>query len=83
MLNEDDIAQVITHLTLMECPFDDVVHHAKGCLDVLKRKQLQVALDELIVKLRLAEQDQRREDIDRLNVEIDRLRDQKAMLVVS
>ena len=83
VLSEEEISPVITHLTLMECPFDDVSHHAKGCLDVLKRKQLQIALDELIVKLRVAEQDQRKEDIDRLILEIDRLRDQKAMLVVS
>ena len=74
---------MVAHLALREHPFDEVSHHAKGCLDVLKRKQLKSALDELIVKLRLAEQEQRKEDVDRLILEIDRLRDQKATLVVS
>jgi DNA primase len=83
VFNTEDLAPVIAHLTLRECPFDNTSDHAKGCLDVLKRKQLKVALDELIVKLRLAEQEQRKEDVDRLILEIDRLRDQKAMLVVS
>ena len=83
LLNDDEMAPVVAELTLMDSPFDDIAHHAKGCLDTLKRKQLQVALDELIVKLRLAEQDQRKDEIDRLVVEIDRLRDQKATLVVS
>jgi len=83
VFNDDDMAPVIAHLTLIESPFDNASHHAKGCLDVLKRKQLKVALDELIVKLRVAEQEQRREEVDRLILEIDRLRDQKAMLVVS
>ncbi len=83
VFNNEEIAPVIAHLTLRECAFDDAAHHAKGCLDVLKRKHLKVALDELIVKLRLAEQEQRKEEVDRLILEIDRLRDQKAMLVVS
>ena len=83
LLRDDALAPVIAHLTLMECPFDNVAHQVKGCLEVLKRKQLQVALEELIVKLRLAEHEHRREEVDRLILEIDRLRGQKAMLVVS
>ena len=83
VFNHEHMAPVVTHLTLREAPFDNASDHAKGCLDVLKRKQLKVALDDLIVKLRLAEQEQRKEDIDRLILEIDRLRDQKATLVVS
>ena len=83
VFNNEEVAPVVAHLTLREVPFDNASDHAKGCLDVLKRKQLKGALDELIIKLRLAEQEQRKEDVDRLILEIDRLRDQKAMLVVS
>ncbi len=83
VFNNEHMAPVVAHLTLREVTFDNASDHAKGCLDVLKRKQLKRALDELIVKLRLAEQEQRKEDIDRLILEIDRIRDQKAMLVVS
>lgn len=83
MLGDEESASLMAQLMLVESPFDDVSHHIRGCLDVLKRKQLQLALDECIVKLRLAEHEQRKEEIDRLVVEIDRLRDQKATLMVS
>ena len=64
VFNNEHMAPVVAHLTLREGTFDHASDHAKGCLDVLKRKQLKRALDELIVKLRLAEQEQRKEDID-------------------
>ena len=83
VFNNEHMAPIVAHLTLREVTFDNASDHAKGCLDVLKRKQLKRALDELIVKLRLAEQEQRKEDVDRLILEIDRLRDQKSMLMVS
>lgn len=83
LLNDHDSSSLVANLTLTECEFDDVSSHIKGCLEALKRKHLQLALDELIVKLRLAERGQRKEEVDSLIVEIDRLRGEKAMLMVS
>ena len=83
LFHKEDMAPVVANLMLREISFDHASEHAKGCLDVLKRKHLKIALDALIVKLRQAEQEQRKEDVDRLIMEIDRLRGQKAMMVVS
>ena len=40
MFNNEHMAPVVAHLTLREVPFDNASDHAKGCLDLLKRKQL-------------------------------------------
>ena len=82
-LNDQECSHLVSKLTLIDYEYDDIEDHVKGCLESLKRKHLQVALDELIVKLRLAEREQRKEEVDGLVVEIDRLRNQKAMLMVS
>ena len=82
-LNDQECSHLVSKLTLIDYEYENIEDHVKGCLESLKRKHLQVALDELIVKLRLAEREQRKEEVDGLVVEIDRLRNQKAMLMVS
>ena len=83
LLSDQDSSPLVTNLSLLNCEFEDIPGHVKGCLDGLKRKHLQHALDDLISKLRLAEREKRQEEIDSLIVEIDKLRGQKAMLMVS
>ena len=82
-LNDQESSHLVSKLTLVDYEYENIEDHLKGCLESLKRKHLQLALDELIVKLRLAEREQRKEEVDGLVVEIDRLRNQKAMLMVS
>ena len=82
-LNDQESSHVVSKLTLVDDDVENIEDHVKGCLESLKRKHLQVTLDGLIVKLRLAEREQRKEDVDGLVIEIDRLRTQKAMLMVS
>ena len=82
-LNDQESSHVVSKFSVVDDDFENIEDHVKGCLESLKRKHLQVTLDGLIVKLRLAEREQRKEDVDGLVVEIDRLRNQKAMLMVS
>ena len=81
-LEDQEVAHLVSQLTLVDYEYENIEDHVKGCLESLKRKHLQVALDGLIVKLRLAEREQRQEEVDGLVVEIDRLRNEKAMLMV-
>ena len=82
-LNDQESSHLVSKFSLADEDFENIEDHVKGCLESLKRKHLQITLDGLIVKLRLAEREQRKEDVDGLVVEIDRLRNQKAMLMVS
>jgi DNA primase len=74
---------VISQLSVWDLYFEDVVTHVVGCLRVLREKQLQRLMDELIGHLKVAERDGRKERVDALNVEINMLQGKKALLTVS
>ncbi|MDH3505358.1 MAG: toprim domain-containing protein, partial [Nitrospirota bacterium] len=74
---------VISQLSVGECYFDEVSIHVVGCLRVLKEKQIQRLMDEVIGQLKAAQREGREELVDALNVEANVLRRKKALLTVS
>ncbi len=78
-LAEDEACRtLIAQLTVSNDHFDDIPAYISGCLEALERKHLRSQLDQLIVQLRSAEQENHQEDVERINEEINRLRGQKA-----
>jgi hypothetical protein len=71
-------ATVATELSMLEQPYDHVREHVQGCLDRLDRKRLEGTLSRLITQLRLAEQEGRTDEAQRLNDEVNALRLQKS-----
>lgn len=71
-------ATVATELSMLEQPYDEVRQHVADCLDRLEHKKLEGALGRLITQLRVAEQEGRTEDAQRLNDEVNALRLQKS-----
>lgn len=71
-------ATVATELSMLEQHYDEVRQHVTDCLDRLERKKLEGALGRLIAQLRVAEQEGRTEDAQRLNDEVNALRLQKS-----
>ncbi len=71
-------ATVATELSMLEQPYDHVREHVQGCLDRLDRKKLEGTLSRLITQLRLAEQEGRTDEAQRLNDEVNALRLQKS-----
>jgi DNA primase len=71
-------ATVATELSMLEQPYDQVRQHVADCLYRLERKKLEGALGRLITQLRVAEQEGRTEDAQRLNDEVNTLRLQKS-----
>ncbi len=71
-------ATVATELSMLEQPYDHVRQHVADCLERLEGKKLQGTLGRLIAELRLAEQEGRTEDAQRLNDEVNALRVQKS-----
>ncbi|MEK7293522.1 MAG: DNA primase [Nitrospirota bacterium] len=71
-------AAVATELSMLEQPYDEVRQHVADCLDRLERKKLEGALGRLITQLRLAEQEGRTDEAQRLNDEVNALRLQKS-----
>ena len=71
-------ATVATELSMLEQPYDHVRRHVTDCLDRLEGKKLQGTLGRLIAQLRLAEQEGRTEDAQRLNDEVNALRVRKS-----
>ena len=82
-LSDTEFGPIITQLTLADSHFDDRVSHFQECLATLERKHIQHSLNELISQLRLAEQGQHTEDIQRLMVRINELRGKKATLTTT
>lgn len=82
-MSDPDAGPVVTELTLSDRHFDNVRDYIRGCLDALERKRLRTTLDELIARLRLAEQEQRTEEVSDLNTQIDHLRGKKACFTAS
>ena len=81
-LNNEEIGPIVTRLTLAESHCDDNASHFEQCLANLERKHLQTSLIQLIAELRLAEQEHRSEDIERLVKEIEGIRGKKAALTM-
>ncbi len=71
-------ATVATELSMLEQPYDNVRQHVTDCLDRLERKKLEGMLGRLIAQLRVAEQEGRTEEAQRLNDEVNALRMQKS-----
>ncbi len=71
-------ATVATELSMLEQHYDEVRQHVTDCLDRLERKKLEGALGRLITQLRVAEQEGRTEDAQRLNDEVNALRLRKS-----
>jgi DNA primase len=65
---------VAVELSMADRHFDDVVGHVRGCLDRLRRRQLEASLAELIVKLRVAEREGRADEARKLNAQVNELR---------
>ena len=76
--DDEECRTRIAQLTVSSEHFDDIPAYIRGCLDALERKHLRTQLDQLIVQLRSAEQEQRQDDIERINQEINQLRGKKA-----
>ncbi len=79
---DPDSASVAAELAVSEQHFDDCHDYFKGCMEALARRRLKTTLDGLIARLRVAEHEQRVEEVDAINAEIESLREQKAGLVV-
>lgn len=77
-LADEACATVATELSMLEQPYDEVRQHVTDCLDRLERKQLEGTLGRLIVQLRVAEQEGRTDEAQRLNDEVNALRLRKS-----
>jgi DNA primase len=82
-MNDSECAPLVAQLTVVDQHFDDVETYIQGCLTVIERKRLQANLDTLITQLRKAERDGQQNEVDRLNLQIDHLRGQKAALMAT
>ena len=75
----DSVAELAVSVT----HFEDRDEYIQGCLRALSQKHLRTRLDELIAQLRIAEREQRTDDVDCLNSQIEALRGRKAGLASS
>ena len=75
----DSVAELAVSVT----HFEDRDEYIQGCLRALSQKHLRTRLDELIAQLRIAEREQRTDDVDDLNSQIEALRGRKAGLASS
>jgi len=74
-------APLAAKLSVSEEHFDNCADYINGCLDALDRKRLKTTLDALIAKLRIAEREDRVDEIQAINAKIESLREHKAGLV--
>ncbi len=79
MVGDPECGPIATELSLSEGHYDDLHEYIRGCLERLERKRREQCLSELITKLRAAERDGRLEDVERLNVQVNALRAEKAV----
>lgn len=73
----------VAELAVSATHFEDRDEYIQGCLRALTQKNLRTRLDELIAQLRIAEREQRTDDVDCLNSQIEALRGRKAGLASS
>ena len=74
-------SSIAAKLAVSEEHFDNCADYINGCLDALDRKRLKTTLDALIAKLRIAEREDRVDEIQAINAKIESLREHKAGLV--
>ena len=79
----DDSRDVVAELAASDAHFDDQNEYVQGCLRALEQRNVRTCLDELIAQLRMAEREQRIDDVTRLNSEIETLRERKAGLATA
>jgi DNA primase len=77
-VGDPECGALATELSLRDDHFDDVPAHIKACLDRLEQKQAEVALRDLIARIKTAEREGRTEDARILNLEVNELRLRKA-----
>jgi DNA primase len=82
-MTEPDCGSAVTEFSMSERHFDDVAAYVNGCLETLERKRREQALEELIIRLRTAEQEGRTEEARRLNAQVNDLRVKKAAVPLS
>ncbi len=75
----DSVAEFAVSVT----HFEDRDEYIQGCLRALVQRNLRIRLDELIAQLRIAEREQRTDEVDCLNSQIEALRGRKAGLASS
>ena len=80
-LEDSQCGAIVTHLMLADAHFDDQAAYFQECLSTIERKHIQHLLNERIAELKVAEQERKSEDIQRLVIEINELRGQKATLI--
>ncbi len=73
----------VAELAVSVMPCENRHEYIQGCLNTLAKRNLRTRLDELIARLRIAERDQRMDEVDRLNSQIEALRETKAGLAAS
>ena len=79
----DDSRDVVAELAASDAHCDDQHEYVQGWLRALEQRNVSTCLDELIAQLRMAEREQRIDDVTRLNSEIETLRERKAGLATS
>lgn len=79
----DDSRDVVAELAASDVHCDDQHEYVRACLRALEQRNLRTCLDELIAQLRMAEREQRIDDVTRLNSEIETLRERKAGMATS
>lgn len=73
----------VAELAVSGTHFEDRDEYIQGCLKALAQRNLRTRLDELIARLRIAEREQRTDEVDGLNSQIEALRGRKAGLASS
>jgi len=74
-------SSIAAKFAVSEEHFDNCEDYINGCLDALERRRLKNSLDSLIAELRIAEREDRADEIEAINAKIESLREQKAGLV--
>ena len=80
---DESCRDAVAELAVSVTHFEDRVEYIQGCLRALARRNLKTRLDELIARLRIAEREQRMDEVNCLNSQIEALRGRKAGLVSS
>ena len=80
---DESCRDAVAELAVSVTHFEDRDEYIQGCLRALAQRNLKTRLDELIARLRIAEREQRMDEVDSLNSQIEALRGRKAGFVSS
>ena len=81
--SDETCHDAVAELAVSGTHFEDRDEYIQGCLRALAQRNLKTRLDELIARLRIAEREQRMDEVDDLNSQIEALRGRKAGFVSS